>query len=158
MKLPVARSSSVTGRLFKPAPALRSNFACWYLVLLLAVNAACSPISPGISEDVPKGIEIRGLRIQNQSFRLITQVSLLVTRTGEFIGCGNIPTRGECSTTFPLREYQGNHIEIKWMHGSEEWSSGEFVVDPPDSIDLSRPAIVTVIITAQGLAITELVQ
>ena len=157
-KLPVAHSNSTPNWHFDPAPLRRIKSACLCLVLLLAVNVACSPLSPGNSAGFDKGIEIRGLRIQNQSFRLITQVSLLVTRTGEFISCGNIPINGECSTTFPLRQYQGNQIEIKWKQGSEEWSSGEFVVDPSDSIDQSRPAMVRVIITTQGLAITELVQ
>jgi len=158
MKLPVAHSNSVPDRHFDPAPLWGSKSAWCCLLLLLAINAACSSLSPATSGETDKGIEIRGLRIQNQSFRLITQVSLLVTRAGEFISCGNIPITGECSTTFPLRQYQGNQIEIKWKQGTEEWSSGEFVVDPPDSIDPSRPAMVRVIITRQGLAITELVQ
>jgi hypothetical protein len=104
------------------------------------------------------GIEIRGLRIQNQSFSMVTEVMLLVTRTGEFISCGNIPMRGECSTTFPLRQYEGNHIEIKWKQGGSEWSTGEFTVETSNRIDPTRPAIVRVIITNQGLAPTELVQ
>ena len=105
-----------------------------------------------------QGIDISGLRIENRSFSPVTEVTLLVTQTGEFISCGNIPMRGLCSTTFPLRQYQDNHIEIKWKQGGTKWSTGEFVVDPPAHIDPFKPAVVRVIITTEGLAATELVQ
>ncbi len=142
---------SVRLRLIRPVSCI--------LVSLLVVNLPACRFN-GISdpESVSAGIEIRGLRIQNQSFSLVTEVILLVTKTGEFISCGNIPMRGECSTTFPLRQYQGNQIEIKWKQGGSEWSTGKFVVEASDQINLSRPAIVRVIITAQGLAPTQLVQ
>lgn len=104
------------------------------------------------------GIEIRGLRILNRSYAMVTEVELLVTKTGEFISCGNIPMRGECSTTFPLRQYEGNQIEIRWKQGSSEWSTGEFVVEANKLIDPMRPALVEVIINSQGLAPTQLVQ
>ena len=142
---------SVRLRLIRPVSCI--------LVSLLVVNLPACRLN-GISdrEPVSAGIEIRGLRIQNQSFSLVTEVMLLVTKTGEFISCGNIPMRGECSTTFPLRQYQGNRIEIKWKQGGSEWSTGEFVVEASDQINRSRPAMVRVIITAQGLAPTRLVQ
>jgi len=89
---------------------------------------------------------------------MVTEVMLLVTKTGEFISCGNIAMHGECSTTFPLRQYQGNRIEIRWKQGGLDWSTGEFVVDYSDGIDAGRPALVNVTITAEGLAPAKLVQ
>ena len=119
---------------------------------------ACA-YDPGRKTEVlTEGIEIKGLRIRNESFGLVTEVMLLVIQTGEFISCGNIPMRGQCATTFPLRKYQGNQIEIKWKQGGSEWSTGEFTVEQSDGIDPAKPAVVEVIITAQGLAPTRLVQ
>ena len=127
-------------------------------LMLGMAAAACNAVpDPALESSLP-GIEIRGLKIQNRSFSMVTEVVLLVTRTREFISCGNIPMRGECSTTFPLRQYQGNDIEIQWKQGGEEWSTGEFVVELTDQIDPYRPAMVRVTITAAGLAVTELVQ
>ena len=129
-----------------------------FLLLLLTGLDACRWVTHQVSQPAARELDIRGLRIENRSFALVTEVTLLVTKTGEFISCGNIPMRGRCSTTFPLRQYQGNHIEIKWKQGGTQWSTGEFVVDPPAHIDPSRPAVLRVIITTDGLAATELVQ
>jgi len=128
------------------------------LLMLALATTACNTVPETTLESSLPGIEIRGLKIQNRSFSMVTEVVLLVTRTREFISCGNIPMRGECSTTFPLRQYQGNDIEIQWKQGGEEWSTGEFVVELSDRLDPYRPAMVRVTITAAGLAVTELVQ
>ena len=66
--------------------------------------------------------------------------------------------RGQCATTFPLRQYEGNHLEIRWKQGGTEWSTGEFVVETSGDIDPGRPAMVQVEITAEGLPETRLVQ
>ncbi len=126
--------------------------------MLILVLAACHTVPNPAREASSPGIEIRGLIIQNRSFSTVTEVMLLVTRTREFISCWNIPMHGECATTFPLRQYQGNDIEIQWKQGGEEWSTGEFVVELSDRIDPYRPAMVRVTITAAGLAATELIQ
>ena len=128
------------------------NFLNPALVLLLL--AACA--SPQSFDG--EALEIRGLVIKNQSFSLITEVVLLVVQSREFISCGNIPFRGQCSTTFPLRQYQGNDIEIRWRQDGQEWSTGEFVVEAAENINPAYPALVRVIITPSGNAVTELVQ
>ena len=124
----------------------------------MAGLTSCQSVGVPVRNAQAQGIEIRGLRIMNQSFSMVTEVILLVSETGEFISCGNIPMHGECSSTFPLRQYEGNQIEIRWKQGGSEWSTGEFTVEANDRIDRSRPAMVRVIITSQGLAPTELVQ
>jgi hypothetical protein len=142
-----------------PVPITNSGVGPVLLLMVILMGmVGCTGMVSHEPAPETAGIEIRGLRIQNQSFSMVTEVMLLVTRTGEFISCGNIPMRGECSTTFPLRQYEGNQIEIKWKQGGSEWSTGEFVVKASDRIDPTRPAIVRVLITAQGLAPTELVQ
>ena len=126
--------------------------------LLVLSLPACLTVKPAeIAETIPV-IEIRGLSIRNQSFSAVTEVILLVIETGEFISCGNIGMRSECATTFPLRQYQGNKIEIKWKQGGSEWSTGEFVIEASSEIAVNKPTIVSVIITAQGLAPTKLIQ
>jgi hypothetical protein len=118
----------------------------------------CAPNPPVPSPEIDRGIEIRGLLIRNLSYGTLSEVILQVVQTGEFISCGNIPMRGECATTFPLRKYQGNDIEIKWNEGGREWSTGDFKVEPGANIDAARPALVRVVITPAGTALTDLVQ
>jgi hypothetical protein len=128
----------------------------WPAVLCGALGCSTAQQEPG--ESGTRGIEVRGLRILNRSFSVVTEVRLLVSETLEFVSCGNIPIHGECATTFPLRQYQGNRIEIRWKQGGADWSTGEFVVEHSQGIDPGRPAMVRVTITTAGLAATELVQ
>jgi hypothetical protein len=124
---------------------------------VLALAAACQAL-PETAATPAERVEIRGLVIQNRSYAALSEVILLVLPTREFISCGNIPIRGQCATTFPLREYQGNEIEIRWREGSREWSTGTFTVERRAGLDYSMPALVRVVITPAGTAATELIQ
>ncbi len=103
-------------------------------------------------------MEISGLLIRNRSYATLSEVTLQVVQTGEFISCGQIAMRSHCATTFPQRRYQGNDIEIRWREGGREWSTGHFKVESQAGIDPRRPARVRVTITPAGTADTELVQ
>lgn len=126
------------------------------LALVLAQGCASVPGEP--VRDSGESVEIRGLVIQNRAYATLTEVILLVVPTREFVSCGNIPMRGQCSTTFPLREYRGNQIEISWKEGGREWTTGEFRIERQTERDQSRPVLVRVIISPAGKAVTDLVE
>jgi hypothetical protein len=104
------------------------------------------------------GIEIEGLRIRNDLLFSVTDVMILVPVSGDYVGCGIILPRSECSTTFPVRDYRGSAVVISWKEYGEAHKTDEFVVDVPDGIDPELPAMVEVIIYTQGLAGARLVQ
>lgn len=127
------------------------------LAATLMLSGGCASLEEAPGAEII-GMEISGLLIRNQSYATLSEVILLVVQTGEFIACGQIRMRSHCATTFPLRQYQGNDIEIRWKEGGRKWSTGKFVVEAQDGIDPDRPARVRVTITPAGTAVTELVQ
>jgi len=98
------------------------------------------------------GLKIDGLIIENQTQMWVSAARLLVPVTGAFVSCGNIPPHSRCATTFPETDYTGNPVQITWSQAGQIHSTGEFVVHPPDDIDLNKPAVVRVVISAPGSA------
>ena len=96
--------------------------------------------------------------MENQTQMYVTAVRLLVSVTGNFVSCGNIPPESMCSTTFPEATYTGNPVEITWSQGGQIHSTGEFALRLPDDLDDQKPAIVRIVITGRGSAGALLVQ
>jgi hypothetical protein len=124
---------------------------------MIALATACQSLPQAAPTDMER-TQIRGLVIQNRSYAALSEVMLLVLPTREFVSCGNIPIRGQCATTFPVREYQGNEIEIRWREGGGEWFSDRFRVERRAGLDYSMPVRVRVVVSPAGTAVTELVQ
>lgn len=104
------------------------------------------------------GLKIEGLVIENQTQMWVSAARLLVPLTGAFVSCGNISPKSRCATTFPETDYSGNPVQITWSQAGQIHSTGEFVIQPPADIDVDRPAMVRVVITAPGSAGAVIVQ
>ena len=100
---------------------------------------------------------IDGVVIRNELALAVTDVTLLVPFSGNFVSCGNIMARSECSTTFPGRDYYANKIIVTWKEYGEPHSTGEFVISIPDAMDHSQPVRLEVIIFNRGQAGAQLV-
>lgn len=122
--------------------------------LCVLIFASCAP------RPVNKvaGLQISGLVIENQTQTWVTAARLLVPVTGRFVSCGNISPQSRCSTGFPETDYTGNPVQITWSQAGQIHSTGEFILDPPEAIDLGKPAVVRVVITAPGAAGAIIVQ
>ena len=116
--------------------------------------AACATPVPNVAT----GLQIRGLVIENQTQMWVSAARLLVPATGRFVSCGNISPEASCSTTFPETDYTGNPVQITWSQAGQIHSIGEFVLEAPEDIDINRPAMVRVVISAPGSAGAAIVQ
>jgi len=131
----------------------------WLLFLLFPqvfLLLACAPAQEKMPE--PTGIEIDGVIIRNELAFAVTEVQLLVPRSGNFVGCGNVMARSQCSTKFPSRDYYANEVIISWKEYGQQQSIGPFVIKLPDNVDPDRPATLEVIIFNNGQAGAKLVQ
>ncbi len=106
----------------------------------------------------PGAIRLESLVIRNVSYSQVSEVTLRVPATGEFVSCANIPIHGHCRAGFPQRSYQGHEIEISWQQDGRRESTGAFEIEGADRLDPRQPASVRVLITPAGTAVTEFVQ
>lgn len=126
------------------------------LVIHALFLVACSS-SPAPTPQAT-GIMIEGVMIRNELSFSVTDVRLLVPANGNFVGCGNIIARSQCSTTFPERNYTANAVVISWKERGQPQSTGEFVIKIPEKIDPNRPTWLEIIIFNMGQAGAKLVQ
>lgn len=131
------------------------------MVLRLAAFWLCVVLLHGCASQARNpapGLKIEGLVIENQTRMWVSAAQLLVPVTGAFVSCGNISPESSCATTFPETDYTGNPVQVTWSQSGQIYSTGEFVIHPPNDVDVDRPAMVRVVITAPGSAGAEIVQ
>ena len=139
-------------------PGMTRHRCCLLLLLylLLFLQLACT--SAWEKKPEPTGIVIEGVIIRNELAYQVTEVQLLVPSTGNFVGCGNIMARTQCSTTFPNRDYFANEVVVSWKEYGQPQTSKPFVIRVPDHLERGRPALLEVIIFSKGQAGAKLVQ
>jgi hypothetical protein len=136
-----------------------THLRCWFFILLclqLFLLLACTSAREKKPEST--GIEIDGVIIRNELAYQVTEVQLLVPLTGNFVSCGNITARSQCSTKFPNRDYYANEVIISWKEYGQPHKTGPFVIGIPDHLERGKPALLEVIIFNAGQAGAKLVQ
>jgi hypothetical protein len=81
-----------------------------------------------------------------------------VPATGAFAGCGNVLPRTACSNAFPGVDYRSNAVLVNWRERGAAHSTGEFVIEIPDTLKSGEAAVVEVVIFAPGQAGARLIQ
>lgn len=118
--------------------------------MIMAAGCATSP--------APAPLTIEGLVFLNAGSAAVSDVTLRIEATHELVTCGYIPVHGECSTTFPQRDYRGNAVRLIWTQGERTFFSAPFVVAPPSAPVAGQPAKATVTIRDGGSYTARLVQ
>ena len=104
-----------------------------------------------------KSVTVAGLLFYNNSDTPIHNAKLSVTTTHGLVACGVILPRTTCSTTFPLRQYQGNPVVVSWEHAGRSWTSGEFRVPLPDDPVAATPTMAVITLGERGAINAKLV-
>lgn len=114
--------------------------------------SACGGVQKKPTEaDIP-AIEVTGLVIRNELAFPVTQVLIEAPASGNFAGCGNILPRSECSTSFESVDYRRGTLVISWQEYGTPRSTGEFVIELPETLNPDRPAWLEVVIFSMGQA------
>jgi len=95
-------------------------------VLILGL-VACAPAAP----PRPAGPTIDGLAFENATRDDLHEVQLRVPAIRGMVACGYIPGGASCSTTFPVRQYQGNAIVVSWQQRGRQWETRPMVLPLP---------------------------
>lgn len=103
-------------------------------------------------------LHVGGLFFHNNTATPLHNVSLRVEKTNDLVSCGLIPAGSTCSTTFPLKKYQGNPVMLSWVQEGRAWSSEEFYIQLPHPLVYDKPITAVVDIGNQGKVNARFVQ
>lgn len=123
----------------------------FFSVGVLVVISACGELP------TTNAITVAGLVFYNNTATPVHKAKLSVITTRGLVACGVILPGKECSTTFPVRQYQGNPIIVTWEQAGQTWSSGEFYVQLPAAPLAATSTIAVVTLGAQGTVDARLV-
>ena len=113
-------------------------------VLLSVASLACSDIR---SSDT---ISIKRLVYLNQSTSALSDVKIRVHNTGEFVHCGYIVPGGECSTGFPLRQYQANRFDVSWVDNGRARAKKNILASKANNLLAGKPVRAVIVFGEQG--------
>ena len=122
---------------------------CFAVILLALSLAGCSVPGAG---GAPEPLYIEGLEFENRSSSPISSIQLLVPVTGNFVACGRIDPGARCAARFPDVAYSGHPIEVKWIQGNAEWSTGQTSPEISADVRAAGTAQVLVVVLAPGSA------
>ena len=126
--------------------------------LAAALLAGCAVPRSGVGKsDIPV-LVIDGIVIRNELVYPVTEVMIEVPATGAFAGCGNVLPRTACANAFPGVDYRSNAVLVHWREHGAAHSTGEFVIEIPDTLRPGEAAVVEVVIFAPGEAGARLIQ
>ena len=110
--------------------------------------------------ELPKSntLTVAGLTFHNATSTPIKNARLSVSKTHGLVACGFIPPHNDCSTTFPLKQYQGNPITVSWQHADQTWTSTDVGVQLPEYPIPNRPATAVVTLGENGSVSARLIQ
>lgn len=126
---------------------------CKAWIASLAISSvllACSSAPKVTSEK--DDFMVVGLVFENRSRTAISAIQLIVSETGEYVSCGNVPAGGTCASGFPGRIYRGYPVEVTWSQSGAIWSTGALKINVSDEVLEAGLAQVRVVVVAPGSA------
>ena len=121
------------------------------LYSLLTIVLSGFAVSCSVSVILESPIEVKRLVFLNKTSRPLKNVRIYVAKTREFISCNYILANSECSTGFPLREYQGNSFEVSWMDGDQQKSAADIKVSIPGNLNKDKPVKAVIVFSKEGI-------
>ena len=126
--------------------------------LAAALLPGCAVTPSGVAKPDSPALVIDGIVIRNELAYPVTDVMIEVPATGAFAGCGNVLPRTACANAFPGVDYRSNAVLVRWREHGAPHSTGEFVIEIPDTLRPGEAAVVEVMIFAPGEAGARLIQ
>lgn len=137
-------------------PTLTRNLLLAWIVTLTISSCGGTAVK-SLSPSGP-AIEVHRVVIRNLLSYPIKDVQILAPATGNFVSCGNIVQKSQCSTTFPVRNYSENPVQISWTEWDAPRSMPPVPLKAPDGFDFDRPATIEVSVYSPGQAAAKLIQ
>lgn len=126
--------------------------------LAVALLPGCAVSRSGVGRPANPALIIDGIVIRNELAYPVTDVMIEVPDTGAFAGCGNVLPRTACANAFPGVDNRSNAVLVRWREHGAAHSTGEFVIEIPDTLRPGEAAVMEVVIFAPGEAGARLIQ
>jgi len=126
-----------------------------YLFLAFLCSGLMSCSTAPIKSDT---IKIQRLVFLNYSSKTLDKVRIYISKTSEFASCGHILPKSECSTGFPLREYQGNTFNVSWRENGQQKSKNNIRAQQPLNLITTRPVNAVITFGEDGAFSADLLQ
>ncbi|HET6564393.1 MAG TPA: hypothetical protein VFG52_03175 [Xanthomonadales bacterium] len=97
-------------------------------------------------------LQIAGVEIYNGLAYSIQDVSILVPESGDYVSCGQILPDSSCSTTFEVRDYRENPVQVLWTEHGEPQSTKPFTIKAPEDALAGQDAYIRVEVFGPGQA------
>lgn len=120
-------------------------------LLALLVSCAANGPTPGSTLGAAP-LRIDGVVFENRARTAVDSIQLLVPATGNFVSCGRIAAGALCSARFPDVDYRGHPVEVKWMQGGAEWTTGVVGLSVSGDVEAAGLGVVRVVVVAPGSA------
>ena len=134
--------------------SIRLNFIFVFLgIAIIILLQGCTSLQHSSS----KTIQIKGLIIKNQEGKPVENFILKANANGRFVTCGYIAIDGECSTTFPLKEYQGNTLSISWKQYNQQYSYNDITTSQDSLENIKSPVYVVISLRPNVRPLVEIV-
>jgi len=127
------------------------------MLLAALLFAACATKTAKNDPDDFTILQIAGVEIYNGLSYSIQDVTIKIPDSGDFVSCGEVLPASSCATSFPLREYMGNKVQVSWKENGQEFSTAEFRLTPPATAIAGQEAYIRVEVFAAGQAGAKLV-
>jgi hypothetical protein len=127
------------------------------MLLVAMLFAGCATKTAKNDQDDFTMLQIAGVEIHNGLAYAIQDVIIKVPASGDFVSCGAVLPESSCATSFPLRDYRGNKVQVIWKEHGQEFSTAEFRLTPPASSKPGQEAYIRVEVFAEGQAGAKLV-
>ncbi len=98
-------------------------------VILVAACAGTNRPSYSVNE----------ILLVNNSREVLREVKVSVPSTRRSFSCGSVAPLGICGNKIPRRRYEYNPIRVEWTFGNRSRSTGEFIVQVPDTFSAELP-------------------
>lgn len=122
------------------------------LVFCSLLWVACATQHDGDKPLTGPVLQIAGVEIYNGLTYSIHDVSILVPSSGDYVSCGQVLPDSSCSTTFQVRDYRENPVQVQWTEHGEPQSTKPFTIKAPENALAGQDAYIRVEVFAPGQA------
>ncbi len=95
-------------------------------------------------------LNVSGLAFYNNSSDVVTNVTVTAIKTGKMVTCNLIDVKNHCGTGFPVAQYRGGLLRVKWQSRNGNKYEHEIIIELPKPIEALTKYIAVLKVEEKG--------